>query len=235
MKIKPSVIILTILVLLVLLVQLYFLSGLPSVYDFSLCLIDMTVKNFWYNSIPALRLEFQSDGNPGIYFFAIECFTVIITFYLLLIKQNLRKESHRPGLGDLIQVCLVIMILVTTLRTSAQFFLAFDFMKFYGGMTPDERLDEDYPAVYQFNHILSGSGRAKVLSGYDGPEDLQFQMQLAYFLYPIDIRGVHPGEPQVYIIFNKDNARFFVPDGFRVVRQMDARTLIAVRKTESGG
>jgi len=233
MKIKPATIILTSLVFFILLGQIYCLARVPSVIDFLLSLAQMSLGEFAFNFVSGLTFKSPFDSNRQIPFFAIAGFTVLITFYVLLIKKNLRNEPRRPGVPDLIQICLVIVMIMTSVRTAALLLLATDSISSYGTMTPDERLIKDYQASYQFSRMLSGHGRVRVISGYEGIKDLQFRMQLAYFLYPLDVRGIHPGPTQACIIVNKENARHYVPEDFYVVKQWDDRTLIAFRKSES--
>lgn len=52
---------------------------------------------------------------------------------------------------------------------------------------------------------------------------------LAFYLYPVDLRHVRAQEADTWIAFEKANAREHVPDGFKIIAELDSANLIAIK------
>ncbi|MFA5088835.1 MAG: hypothetical protein WC552_07360, partial [Candidatus Omnitrophota bacterium] len=57
-----------------------------------------------------------------------------------------------------------------------------------------------------------------------------YQRALAYYLYPIDIRVHREEVPDCVIVFEKENPLNSIPEGFKLLKQFDGFSLLAVRE-----
>lgn len=82
------------------------------------------------------------------------------------------------------------------------------------------------------NKLTSGPHKAIFETDLDTTRDpgMMLHRSLAYYLYPIDIRGIHQGNPDLWIAFNKNEAIKYVPDGYKILGILDNRNMIAIKE-----
>jgi hypothetical protein len=104
---------------------------------------------------------------------------------------------------------------------------------------PDQRAKQRYwygdsaRFAEQIRGALPGEHNARLVTDLDfsrDPEDMFEHRKLAYFLYPIDIRGVRLGERDVIMVFHKKNPQQYVPASYEIVVRQGDDSLVAVRK-----
>ncbi len=96
--------------------------------------------------------------------------------------------------------------------------------------TPHKRLTFEY-SLFCHQHI-KGPARAKFISDMDINRDPYMLMHrmMAYYLYPIDIRHVHPGEPEYLLFFLKKDPEQAVPADYEIIARQGTNFLIARKK-----
>lgn len=93
--------------------------------------------------------------------------------------------------------------------------------------------DDLYRFPYRIRQDFPGRYRAELITDIDMTQDPGMFMNraLAYFLYPIDIRGIRFPEPvQALIMVQKMNAEDFIPDGFSIAAQYSDEYFIAFKE-----
>ena len=183
------------------------------------------VLNFNFIACPLITLS--ESGPVKVHFYAAVFFIIFISLLVMYFQKRLNFQK-------VLQVFFLAIGIMVALRVIFQIkFLKNDFRDFYGKQTA-EKLQTYYGIFYDFpqkvREVLPENSKAKFVTDYEGEEDMQARMVLAYFLYPIDIKDIRKGPVNAYLIFNKDKALTHVPAGFEVIRQLDDRTLIAVKK-----
>jgi len=96
----------------------------------------------------------------------------------------------------------------------------------------DTNLEQSLKMAGFCNGIVSGSHKAIFETDLDINNDpgMIIHRSLAYYLYPIDIRGIHRGEPDLWIAFNKNEAIKHIPDGYKVLGILNNQNIIAIKE-----
>jgi hypothetical protein len=107
----------------------------------------------------------------------------------------------------------------------------------YSGKTADQKYSEILKAIYflpkQTKALLPGYHKAILITDLDLTKDpgMLYHRQLAYFLYPIDIRDIHRHEiPDLILIFFKRDAISHIPNGYTPYHIFNTENLIAVKQ-----
>ncbi|MGE0269150.1 MAG: hypothetical protein AB7S78_11930 [Candidatus Omnitrophota bacterium] len=77
-----------------------------------------------------------------------------------------------------------------------------------------------------------GTQKAKFETDLDITEDpgMLIHRSFAFYLYPIDIRNIYRGEPNLWIAFQKKEAIRHVPRGYKVLGILDDQNIIAMKE-----
>ena len=134
----------------------------------------------------------------------------------------------------LINTCAALVIILAV-QTYAQILDLKEWMDDVGHKTTAEKYESLFGITYQYaqvtKEILPGRHSAKLVTDMDMSQDpgMFNHRQLAYFLYPIDIRGFR-GEPEdVLLVFEKENPCEAVPGDYRILTIFNSQNLLAVR------
>jgi hypothetical protein len=109
-------------------------------------------------------------------------------------------------------------------------------ISFVYNKTWEQRNEMIYGDIYPFakvcREVAPGRHTAEFITDLDTSRDPGMVMHraLAYFLYPIDMRGVRPGPTDCLVIFAKKNAASCVPPDFRILVKFGDEHIFAVRK-----
>lgn len=94
---------------------------------------------------------------------------------------------------------------------------------------------QPYLAAQTFREHAQGYYKSQLLSDMDFTGDttaMTYHRKFAYFLYPeFDVRGVSPRRQQQAIVaIHKANAGAHIPEGYKIVHQMNDGILLAVKE-----
>ena len=113
-------------------------------------------------------------------------------------------------------------------------------LRVYTGKTTTERHwlihGQPYLAAQKFKQQAKEYYGAQLLTDMDFVGDttaMTYHRKFSYFLYPeFDVRGVSPHrQPQAIVAIHKANAKTHVPDGYRVVHQINDGILLAIKES----
>ncbi len=222
------------LVFILVLIGLFFMGGL-SAPVFCARVGEMVMPKATANLVASNILWYNDAFRIGIYFHELCALTIVIVFMMLFLWSKLLNRYFSLSLSDICHTCLVLIFLLCVIRSVFLLSLVTNGeQKYFTRIPQEQRLIDNYQVIYKFarqvKQILPQEISVVLVTGYDQVKDMQVRMQLAYFLYPIDIRGIRSEDPDAYLILNKSNAADSVPAGFRIVKQLDERTLIAMRE-----
>lgn len=150
-----------------------------------------------------------------------------------------RKDQPVNGLKTFFITAFSVYVLMTLCQTVSLYrYFAADIRQFYGRPVED-RCRYLYGHIYLYaracRQVLPGKHTAELVTDMDMSRDpgMFSHRALAYFLYPIDIRGIRGEPPDCLVIFRKQDARSHVPPGYEVVLPYDGQSLLAVKKAQA--
>jgi hypothetical protein len=167
-------------------------------------------------------------------------------FYLIIFMTSAgiylagRRKGSVLGKINFRQIILTATLIMFTLVTAMQTMGLLSFFYVWKASQAQATEVEHYRLVnkdaYDFAMIcrqaLPGRHKAKFISGLDLQEmnSMLVHRILAYFLYPIDIREIFPGDNDCLIVFQEENPLIAVPKDYRVIKIYNGKNLIAVKK-----
>lgn len=229
---------------------------LPCLLTMLMCtVITLTALNYNFQSLGLNEIAtvvrnlyrpheniFFAPSLAGINFYIFIYVVLLLSLILLTFINGIRnrhKKDKTPGsIFPPLPILLVIMFpLVTIVQTTGQVYHARKEFALFA----DKTMEEKYavvagPRIHSFarycRRILPGSHNARFLTDMDMSKDpgMISHRMLAYFLYPIDIRGVRDGRTDSLIIFDKKNAVASILDDFRILGTFDQYSIVAIRK-----
>jgi len=165
--------------------------------------------------------------------YIILCCSCLLTY---LVHKMFKKQQPR-FVSILFSTLFIIYALITTLLTINWAGYFNNEIKAVSGKTTEQKYSQFFGRnafifSQQCKRILPGYRSAKLITDMDMTRDpgMITHRMLAYFLYPIDIRGIHKEDPNTLIIFAKDNAGESVPDNFKTVIKFNDEYVVAVKK-----
>ena len=170
------------------------------------------------------------------YLFVVLCSLVVYAILLLRIRQ----ESRRPVPAFLIimrRVAFGTLGLITFVQFKTQM-VQFHFEhNNFSGKSLTEKHAAIFPETYEFAEYCQthfpGRVEARFVSDHDikKADGLYSYTEIAYFLYPLDIKKHENPDPEAIVIFDKGNPRQSVPSGFRSFSLYNEKSLLAVHET----
>jgi hypothetical protein len=171
--------------------------------------------------------------NINLYFYLVIFFS-ILTF--VLFRKSFWKSHPHLKPADGIQRIIIIVfggMMIFQTMNQTQYFTA-EFKTYYG--KPLEArllgpLKETYDFARYCKKLLPGAHNAELITSLDTSKDpgMFTHRALAYYLYPIDIRGIHQGEKNVLIGFKKKGILNHIPKGYQLISSTDESNIIAVK------
>jgi 2'-5' RNA ligase len=162
-----------------------------------------------------------------------------LSLLLRLLADKIFKKQYQSFISILSSTLFFIYTLTTISLTINWAIHSKNVFKAVSGLTIEEKYAQFIGGgVYIFSKhcqsLLPGYHSAELISDMDFSRDpgMLTHRMLAYFLYPIDIRGIHKKEPEVMIFFAKDNAEKNVPENFRTLFKFNEQYLIALKKNK---
>jgi hypothetical protein len=203
--------------------------SLPAVL--SSCAVNLYLPN--HNIFPA---GYLFNINIEVLFYDI----LIFCSYVAYIVTKRRKDfQEKGGFFPIFYPVLISVFCVYTLfQTAGQLRLWGSCYHFLHGKPSEQKGIEFYGPPFQFaaecRRLLPGAHIGLLLTDMDITIDpgMLTQRILAYFLYPIDIRGIHAGTPDCLILYNKKNAAKNIPPGYVLLKKIDDDKLIAVKENK---
>ncbi|MCR4336957.1 MAG: hypothetical protein NUV91_04040 [Candidatus Omnitrophica bacterium] len=211
------------------------LNSDPSSFKNSLgkFLKDFFIAN--YNSSPPSHLLGKS---------VLLYLYLIIFLVTALLKLGFKIKGEEVPLSKIIfNVTLSGLLFVTTLQTIGIQSYEMRILNPLGNKSIEEKYRVLMKGLYQSakeirTQLNSSPYQCQFLTDMDLSKDpgMYYQRFLAYTLYPIDIREIRKSEPQnCLIIFEKENARNFIPPDYRVLEEFDDANIVAIKTTEPIG
>ena len=214
-------------VLLATLLLSYYLGVSPlTIFDqFSLyipnnnILLPLTLDNFSYNQ----------------YFIGIMVFSYM---FFLVFKKFIHPPLPPllPNRPSIIGILFFLLIFSCSLQTIGLYRYFYPLISFFAHKSPSQKhaiVSNDISKIAEaFQSYLPRKTSAQLVTDLDLSRDpgMITQRRLAYYLYPIDIRGIR-GEPPSYILlFKKKDAIRHIPEGFRLYKAFTNDIMIAIRK-----
>lgn len=167
-------------------------------------------------------------------------------FFLSLLPLHLirrlcgkRRDAQvdSPIFATALHTTFALFCLLAALQTISQINYARVEFRTFAGKSGDEKNaaiagEKLYSFIQYCRKILPGAHNARFLMDMDLSNDpgMITHRMLAYYLYPIDIRGVRSGPIDSLIIFAKKDAVAGVPDDFKIIGTFDPSSVIAVKK-----
>lgn len=192
----------------------------------------MAAPRAGFNYVLPGILIYNDNPSKSFTVYALYGLSVLGVLIVMSIRALWMRHRQPQYFTDIICVGIVLVVVLMAVRASAQL----KFARRIQRTTATAMLNSEYKLNYCFAHqvsqVLPKKTSAVLITGYDQAKDLQVRIQLAYLLYPIDIRSVRNEIPDAYLILNKDNAMEHIPDGYCVRKQLDRRTLIAVKEQQ---
>src|SRR3989338_2900930 len=140
-----------------------------------------------------------------------------------------------PTLKHLMFLFLVLVIAFQTIN-QAKYFVAMH--QEYHGKTIEERRQPLLREISRFAQYcqekLPGRHNAQFLSDLDISNDpgMFIHRALAYYLYPIDIQGIRQGPKDSLIIFHKKITAQHIPEGYKLLGQINEYNAVAIRSSK---
>ncbi len=134
-------------------------------------------------------------------------------------------------------IILCVFIFVTILQTSDQILKTYAAHQYFGQTKMSERYY--YKETERIKHItrvirqyLPKQCGTQLITDRSLTQDPDLYMTrlLAYFLYPIDMRGMRDKPQDYLIVFDKQNPQDALGADFKIIRQIDQHNLITVRQ-----
>ena len=190
--------------------------------------------NFHHNiSIPATIAHIN-------FYYYIYCI-ILVTFSIIFLTEHTFKEktsSSKRSLSSLllssvfaVYVFLILMMIMPFLK------FAKNDLYLFSEKSTAEKYKNTLKDIYQLPEItkiyLPGYHRTKFITDLNIKEDpgALYYRQLAYFLYPVDIRNIRPEEPfDSVLIFSKKNAIDYIPVGYQIHHTFNDQNIIAIKK-----
>ncbi len=169
-------------------------------------------------------------------------YALIFFSSLWLAYRNRRHADNSPrfflrkGLKTLKTGAWIMLFILTFFQVKFQLRqFAFEYQHFKGEDVQN-KYAQIYKQTYGFSRYchqhISGYARARLLSDLylEKGLGLFWKTELAYFLYPIDILKPDISDPDVLIMFMKDEPFKALPPGFHWFSPYDHKSLMAVRQ-----
>ncbi len=159
---------------------------------------------------------------------------------LLYLASRILKNKQRDFSSAVFSSLFIVFALITAITAKSRIIDSWNLAKILSGKTTEEKYTMFYNtrniyslAQYYKSH-LSERQKVQLVTDLDLSKDpgMIAQRMLAYFLYPIDVRGIRQEPPTALIFFAKHNALASVPEGFQILAVRDEENLIAIRKKE---
>ena len=176
--------------------------------------------------------------NVNIFIYLILFLSILyVKAFELLIFRKERKQNVRPYLSMVLATCFCIFFLVNILQMGplVKFFKK-DIRLFSGKPLHEKhmKITHGFTSVYarMSKEVLPGFHSAAFVSDIDihkSPGMLIHRM-LAYYLYPIDMRQMRKEPIDCMVLFHKKNAEEYIPDDFEILRVLDNKNIIAIKK-----
>lgn len=182
---------------------------------------------------------FRPPRLEGFDLFTISYISIILCSAIIWVKGRVFDTEEKSPFFKIILFTTVVMI---CLHAFVQNLGSLRYMKFWeatlAGLTQQDKYRKLYTENYDFamacRQALPGRHKAALITDMDITSDpgMLHHRILAYFLYPIDIRDILPGETDCLVIFKKPDAVNEVPPGFEIVKIYDKTSLIAFKRLE---
>ncbi len=138
-------------------------------------------------------------------------------------------------------VWIVFFALATVWSLISQTKFFSNHYQIFSRKTLSEKQEYIFKNLYRFPHMISqdfpGRYRAELITDIDTTKDpgMFAHRAVAYFLYPIDIRGIRSPEPlEARIMVDKENAEDFIRDGFVIDFRYSDSFVIAFKGDSDG-
>ena len=213
-----------------------FYLGFPFI-DFLKYFLFQIYKNLYDPHHNIIRLP----NIAGITFYHYVYFAFLLAFVFLYpvrkVLENKAFKKKQAVSSMLVSLVFTAYIFVTMAQTISFFRFTKKELRIFSWKSTDEKYAKALKHIYLLPKYtkahLPGLHRAKFISDLDikkNPEALVHRM-LAYFLYPVDIRGIHGDEPfDTVLIFFKKNAVNYIPEGYQLHHTFNDENIIAIRK-----
>lgn len=218
----------------------FLLMNLGSYMGFSIKgLIDFLIKTS-YREHQNIMLygEFNHIPLPIFIYLAV----LISSIILLLLNRILHANKPENYSLDSFRSCFLFSALVAFtflisiqtisitnawIRYLERFSQKTEIEKFSGAETQKSLIMAEF-----CKNLVSGRHKAIFTTDLDITQDpgMILHRSLAFYLYPIDIRGIHQDEPDLWIAFDKREAVKYLPEGYTVIGILNDRNLIAKKK-----
>ena len=211
------------------------LNNFPNGEIFKNFLVQAHTKLYQqhHNIIPAPYI-----ANINFYrylYYALFLNFILLYFIKKIFKSDVFKikQSLMPPTLSLLFTVYIFVIFIQTLSLSLHAHR--EYVQFSGKST-DQKYGEILKSIYilpqRTKKLFPGYHKAELITDLNLTEDpgQLYYRQMAYFLYPIDIRGIHKhADPDLALIFFKQNAIAHVPDGYKPRYIFDNKNLIAIK------
>ncbi len=235
----PLPIIITIYTFIVLfLISIFIRTGAQKAHLPITLFLQEVTKQFYFPS--------QNIINPG-HIFNTNIYTHIYRiFFIVAVTLSFLNLAVKNCIGEspikIRQIPLLIMTVffigITTFQMTniSQKFLMREKI-----ISTKKKLTEKYrvminPKVVSFCQFvqkkITEPRSAKFITDLNTAQDpgMLMHRQIAYFLYPIDIRGIRSEPVDVLILFEKKAAKNYVPEDFETVYSMNNNNLVAIKE-----
>lgn len=170
---------------------------------------------------------------------ALTCAMILSFLYHKIYPFKTVHNTKTPIKIHLLPLTLTLFVCVTILNTTNFLEHAANELRIYSNKSLHEKNRDiiggpAYELAQYCKFYLPGYHSTQIITDMDMSVDpgMLRHRQLAYYLYPIDIRGIRGEAPDSVFIFLKDNAINYIPKGYRLLHALDSRNIIAVKHSE---
>lgn len=185
------------------------------------------------------RPNYNTFYYPDFKGISLTALTSLVILAAALVSFFLDRRNRGKGHGFfrtfLPSAAVTVMIIYTIFQSvgAADYFCSWNM--FMNNRSLDKKYELLYPEEYPFamacRNFIPGIHKAKFVTDLNIEQETSMGSHrlLAYFLLPIDIRDVFPGDPDCVVVFKKKNPQEAVPVGFRIVMFYNNDSLLAVK------
>jgi len=195
------------------------------------------ISDHFYQMTPNICTYMKVKGVNVIYFIyaAITLFSCAEHFLFSGRATSPLKENSRGIRFILLRNTCIALLIICALQAKT-LISQFMFEHTYFADAPiEKKYSQRFGKIYDFANyckkLLPGTHQANVITDID-KESAAWEYahaELSYFLYPINIKTYQGSEPEVIVIYSKDDPLKSVPENFLAFEQFDSKSLIAVK------
>lgn len=206
--------------------------------DWLLSMTDLTFYSGYAHNFARPPIVF--GGNAlSIFYIAWIIFVIIMIVRYQFSRRN--KKARVSVYHAVIFAWVVFFVVTTILSLISQAIFFRNHYQIFSQKTLSEKQEYIFENLYRFPQMISrdfpGHYRAEWITDIDTTKEpgMFAHRAVAYFLYPIDIRGIRSPEPfEARIMMDKENAEDFLRDGFVIDFRYSDSFVIAFKGDRDG-